>query len=107
LFAFAAQPRVVAEIDIDRVDGLHLGGRGSCQAETPRKLVRCKEMSVAVAVLFRAEFDRQILRAPGEPLEPLARAAIGAGEKYRLRGFGCNRDDVERAVSQPVNRFAR
>ena len=64
-------------------------------------------MSVAVAVGLGAKLDRKIFRAPGQTLQPLARAAIGAGEEHRLRGFGGDGDDVERAVGQAVDRLAR
>ena len=107
LLAFAPQPGFVAKIDIDRVDRLHLGGGGAGEAEAPRQLIGRQEMSVAVAVGLGAELDRKILRAPGQAFQPLARAAIGAGEEHRLRGFGGDGDDVERAVGQAVDRLAR
>ena len=107
LVAFAAQPGIVAEIHIDRVDRLHLRRRRAGKAKAARKLIGREEISVAVAVGLGAELHRQILRAPGQALQTLARTAISAGEKNRLRGLGRDRDDVERAVGQPVDRFAR
>ena len=107
LLAFAAQTGLVAEVDIDRVDRLHLRRRGAGKAQAAGELVGREEIAVAVAVGLGAELDRQVLRAPGQALEPLARAAVGAGEEHRLRGLGGDRDDVERAVGQAVDRLAR
>ena len=102
-----AQAGIVAEIDIDRVDRLRPGrprrrrGKGSAPAD------RAPGNGRRVAVGLGAELDRQVLGAPGQALQPLACAGIGAGEEHRLRGFGRDRDDVERAVGQAVDRLAR
>jgi hypothetical protein len=75
LLAFPPQASLVAEIDVDRVDRLHLRRRSAGEAKAAGKLIGREEIAVAVAVGFGAELDREILRAPGQALQPLARAA--------------------------------
>ena len=96
----APQRRDIAEVDGDGVDRLHLRRRGAGEAERARQPVGIEEAAVRVAVGLRAEFGRQVLGAPGEPVEPRARAAIGAGEEQRRRGLGRDRDDLDVAVGQ-------
>src|SRR6476660_2180103 len=51
-----AQRRGIAEVDRDRVDGLHPRRGGAGEAERARQPVRIEEAAVAVAVGLRAEF---------------------------------------------------
>ena len=60
-----------------------------------------------VAVGLAAEFGRQILRAPGDAGEARACAAIGAAEKQRRGGLGRERQNLDAALGQAVQRLAR
>ena len=60
-----------------------------------------------VAVRLRAELGGEVLGAPGDAGEPRACAAVGAAEEKRCGGFGRERQDLDRAVGEPVQRLAR
>ena len=63
----------IAEVDRDRVDGLHPRRGSAGKAERARQPVRIEEAAVAVAVGLRAEFGRKVLGSPRQSLEPGAR----------------------------------
>src|SRR5260221_572766 len=76
LLGLAPQPRGIAEVDRDRVDGLHPRRGGAGKAERARQPVRIEEAAVAVAVGLRAEFGRKVLGSPRQSLEPGARPRL-------------------------------
>ena len=105
--AFAPQPGVVAEIDIDGVDRRDERRGGAREAENAGEPVGIEKAPLRVAVGFRTKLGGQIFGPPGQPAQPCARGPVGAGEKQRLRGLGRDRHDLDVPVRNAGDRFAR
>jgi hypothetical protein len=63
--AFALEPSLVAEIDVDSVDRRHPGGGRAGKTKAARKLIGSKEVALRVAVGLGTELGRKVLRTPG------------------------------------------
>ena len=93
LAALALEAIGIPEIGIDRIDRLDIRRACADETEGARQPVGPGRITALIAIGMSAERGCQILHAPGDAEEPLARLPIGVEMKERRGGLGDDSDD--------------